>query len=160
MSTELKPVQLVVIAALASGKSVARAARESGVSARTVFRWLKEDAFHSELRTQTQLLREMSSARAMAAGVKGMRELQRQMSSRDPAQQLRAAKAAFSGLVSLVRNGSDTAETRVPPLFALPNGSTVSLDVEPAPLPNERRSEHPGLPAVRAAPSVLNYDDD
>lgn len=62
--SELKPAQWHALYALAAGKTVLRAAEIGGVSQRTVFRWLREDAAfkaeYARLRSEQQLQTEAS----------------------------------------------------------------------------------------------------
>ena len=135
--------KMLAASALARGKTITRAAKVAGVSRASVYNWMKTDeGFKQELSDQLSQLKAQASNLLIDAGVFGTHKL-RKLATRGKEEKtrLRAATALHSGLVAAIRADRDMGPLQVAPLFQLPGGSSVHLDVTVGPTPDTPASE-------------------
>jgi DNA-binding transcriptional MerR regulator len=84
-----------VISALIETNTINQAAKECGVSASTIRRYLKEPDFRAELREANRAMYEASTARIINAADRAVTTLTRNMDCENPAVETRAAQVVL-----------------------------------------------------------------
>lgn len=92
---------LALIVALASGESVREAARLSGISERTIYRRLKEDAFIQRVNQARTAMIQQAVGRLAQSSAKASQVLEKLLDSSSERIQLQTAKAIFDSSIKL-----------------------------------------------------------
>jgi predicted DNA-binding transcriptional regulator AlpA len=81
-----------VLVALLETRSVAEASVQSGISAETIYRYLRDKSFESELKTARRAIVEIAISALQQAAVEAVRTLTRNMSCENPALEVRSSQ--------------------------------------------------------------------
>ena len=112
-SSHLTRRQILALPILATTPSRAQAARESGISESTLYRWLRDEHFHDELRRLTAEAAERTRQELEDLTFQSVRVLRELMEDSDPMVRLRAARAvAAMGLRATGTDGRHPAQDR------------------------------------------------
>ena len=105
--------QILTLPILATTPSRAQAARESGISESTLYRWLQDENFRDELRRLTAEAAERTRQELEDLTLQSVRILRELMEDSDPMVRLRAARAvAAMGLSATSTDGRHPAQDR------------------------------------------------
>jgi transposase-like protein len=103
--------EMLLVLALASGASVAAAARKTGCSARTLFRRLEDEAFRRQIaRARTQLVTRATSMLAQTS-IRAVATLRKLLNDQNPSVKRMAARGVLDALARL--SGQGEIEERV-----------------------------------------------
>lgn len=119
--TKLTPVQNTVLAALTAGRSYVEAAKEAGISDRTIRRWREcSPEFEQALRDHMQAIRESIIISASVATQSAVKTLAAIASNEDHPQVLRAIQLLLnlSGPLPQIKAPTSIAEVADEQLFA------------------------------------------
>lgn len=121
VADELTAQQAIAIAALMRGETHEDAAREAGVSARTLYRWRAEDAaFAAEFKRRTDAITDHVQRQLKALSTKALRTLDKVMSDTDdegtPVNPAPARVAAAKEILSRVAPEQTETTIRAPDL--------------------------------------------
>lgn len=131
--------QLKAIDSLSIGKSIYQAAKDAGVSPSTIKIWLGDETFLNEFKKCVTERRQQVVNQLVNFGVNSLTELQKTLESEDPVRRLIAAKAGLTAITPIAKSVIESQSgSSAAPLFQLPPGASVSLDVEIPSIPDTK----------------------
>ena len=148
-----KRAELVAMTALARGATVAQAALQSGVSERTVYRYLKKPEFQARIESLQNETIERTTALLTAAAVESIHSLVALQDPSTPPSVRRSAARDIIGMGLRLREAAEL-EKR---LAALENKDAANSEAAaaPCPTPARRRRADPALIAALATGATV-----